>query len=133
MHSSGVDGAGTSPMQAVLAAVGGCGAMDVISILRKMRQEVESYEIRVSATRASEHPKVFTGIDLRHIVSGLEVNEANVARAIQLTITRYCPVYAMLAPVVPIRVSDEVRTPAGTVEGRVEPEPLALGDASSAV
>lgn len=123
MHSSGAEGAGTSPMQALLAALGGCGAMDVISILRKMREDLASYEVRVSGSRASEHPKVFISIDLRHVLSGPDLKEANVARAIQLTITRYCPVYAMLAPAVPITVSYEVRTSAGTFVGRVEPQP----------
>ncbi|HET6615192.1 MAG TPA: OsmC family protein, partial [Dehalococcoidia bacterium] len=52
-------GSGPGPMQLVLAALGGCGAMDVISILRKMRQDVTAYDVSVTAERALDHPKVY--------------------------------------------------------------------------
>src|SRR5678816_3166471 len=93
---------GPSPVELVLEALGGCGAMDVISILRKMRQEVTAYEIDVVGERADTHPKVYRRIDVLHRFTGTGISEANVRRAITLSISRYCPVYAMLAPTVDI-------------------------------
>lgn len=120
----GEAGAGPSPTQLVLAALGACGAMDVVSILRKMRQGVTSYEVIVTGERAEEHPRVYTSIDVRHVVRGAPLAAASVQRAIQLSITRYCPVYAMLSRAVPISVRFEMTDEAtsATVERTVEPE-----------
>jgi putative redox protein len=114
--------AGPSPVQAVLVSLAACGAMDVVSILRKMRQEVLSYEVRASGERATEHPRVFTQIALTHRLRGGRLAEENVRRAIQLSISRYCPIYAMLIPTVPIDVRYEIETPDGVIRGSVEPE-----------
>jgi putative redox protein len=112
-----------TPMQAVLVALGCCGAMDVVAILKKMRQDVTAYEVRVTGERATEHPKVYTSIAVRHFVTGREIVEANVHRAIQLSISRYCPVHAMLSKAVPISVSYEIRGADGVTQtGIVEPE-----------
>lgn len=94
--------AGPAPMELQLVALGGCTAMDTISILRKMRQEVTAYDVRLTHTRAPEHPKVYTSVQLTHAVRGRGLSEANVRRAIELTMTRYCPVFAMLYPKVDI-------------------------------
>lgn len=87
---------GPRPMELVLLALAGCTGMDVISILRKMRQHVTGYEVRVQGERAAEHPRVYTTITVEHIVRGHGVAEASVARAVELSSTRYCPVSAML-------------------------------------
>lgn len=107
---SNVDGAPSAPtpMEAQLVALGGCTAMDTISILRKMRQEVMEYDVRLSAARATEHPRVYTSIVPTHVVRGRGISEANVQRAIQLTMTRYCPVFAMLSPTVEIHERYEI-------------------------
>ena len=104
----GGDGVGPGPMEMVLVALGSCMGMDTISILRKMRQDVTSYEIRVTGERATGHPRVFTTISMMHRLSGPCVAEASVARALQLSISRYCPVYAMLGKSVAINVRYEV-------------------------
>ncbi|HYM16850.1 MAG TPA: OsmC family protein [Dehalococcoidia bacterium] len=93
---------GPTPMELQLVAFGGCTAMDTISILRKMRQDVTSYDVRLTHTRAPEHPKVYTSIQLTHAVRGRDLSEPNVRRAIELTMARYCPVFAMLHPTVDI-------------------------------
>jgi putative redox protein len=103
-----------SPMQAVLAAVGGCTGMDVIGILRKMRQNVTGYELVVEAERSEEHPKVFTSIEVVHRVTGVDLNPAMIERAIELSDTRYCSVHAMLAPSVRMTSRYEI-VPAGSV------------------
>jgi putative redox protein len=91
-----------TPMELQLVALGGCTAMDAISILRKMRQDVTDYDVRITHTRATEHPKVYTSIQLTHVVRGRDLSEPNVRRAIELTMARYCPVFAMLSPTVDI-------------------------------
>jgi putative redox protein len=93
---SGPEATAPSPMQAVLAAVGGCTGMDVISILRKQRQQVTGYELEVSAERSEQHPKVFTSIEVVHRVRGRDLREAGLAEAIRLSDTKYCSVHAML-------------------------------------
>src|SRR5947209_6817813 len=66
---------GARPMEVLMAGLGGCTGMDVISVLRKMRQDVSQYEVRVSAEQATEHPKVFTSIEVEHVVHGHNLNE----------------------------------------------------------
>jgi putative redox protein len=94
--------AAPTPMELLLVAFGGCTAMDTISILRKMHQDVTDYDVRLTHTRATEHPKVYTSVQLTHVVRGRDLSEANVRRAVELTMARYCPVFAMLHPTVEI-------------------------------
>jgi putative redox protein len=97
--SVGGDDDGFRPMELVLVGLCGCTAMDVASILRKMRQAISNVEVKAHAERSSEHPKVFTAIDLEYIVIGTAVNPQAVERAIELSAERYCPVQAMLGQV----------------------------------
>jgi len=101
---------GPQPMHLLLAGLGGCTAMDVISILRKMRQPVERYRIEVTAEQAEDHPKVFTSITIKHIVTG-NVDEERLAHAIELSDTKYCPASAMLGAVAQITTEYEIRQP----------------------
>jgi putative redox protein len=94
---------GPSPMEVLAMALGGCTGMDVISILRKMRQDVTAYEVRVGGPRAQEHPHVFRAMDVEHVVRGRGLNPANVRRAVELSATRYCPASAMLGKAAPLR------------------------------
>lgn len=114
-----------SPMEYVLVAIGACTAMDAISILRKMREDVQSYDVRLTSERAPDHPKVYTRVVVTHAFRGAELSEANVHRAIQLAITRYCPVFAMLYPSVDIRERYEIASAEGTVVASGEVEPAA--------
>jgi putative redox protein len=92
----GGQGTGPSPMETVLLALAGCTGMDVVSILQKMRVPLEGLEIRVTAERAEEHPKVFTRIALEYIVTGADLRPDQVTRAVELSQTQYCSVSAML-------------------------------------
>jgi len=96
---------GFRPMELIALGLAGCTAMDVISILQKKRQEVTAFEVRVYAERAGEHPKVFTNIKVEYVVEGRGVDPAAVARAIELSATRYCPAQAMLEKAVKIEHS----------------------------
>jgi putative redox protein len=105
---SGAGAAGPSPMDAVLVALGGCMAMDVISILRKKRLEVTAYDVDLVADRAEQHPKVFQAVDMVHRVRGRNVSAAAVEEAVHLSETKYCSVSAMLQKSVTIRTRVEV-------------------------
>lgn len=96
----GGHGAGPQPMEVLLLALAGCTAMDVISILRKKRQDVTDMEAHVRGTRAAEHPRSYEDIEIEFIVRGRNVSEAAVARSIELSHDKYCGVTATLnAPV----------------------------------
>ncbi len=86
------------PMEVLLAALAGCTAMDVASILRKKRQRATTYDIEVSGQTVEEPPRVFSSITVEHRVSG-DVGSEPLRRSIELSATRYCPVNAMLSAV----------------------------------
>src|SRR5215813_15240902 len=86
-----------SPMELVLIALGGCTGADVATILEKKRQRVTSYDIEIRAERRDEHPRIYTKIEVTHLVRGYGVDEKAVAHAIELSETKYCSVSAMLA------------------------------------
>ena len=87
---------GGSPMEMLLASLGGCSAVTVVEFLEKMRQPFTSFEVEVSGERADEPPRVYTKIHAHYRVGG-DVDEGRVARAIALTENKYCSVYTMLA------------------------------------
>jgi putative redox protein len=86
-----------SPVEIITVALAACSAMDVISILEKKRQVVESYRVEVEAIQRDEYPQVLVRVDVVHDVTGPAVTEAAVRRAIELSATKYCPVNAMLS------------------------------------
>jgi putative redox protein len=87
----------------LLEALAGCTGMDVISILRKKRQQVSGLSVEVQGSRAQQHPKVYTRIEVFYRVRGKNVDPQAVARAIELSATRYCPVIATLAKMAEVR------------------------------
>jgi putative redox protein len=91
----GVDG--MRPSELVLAALAACAGMDVISIATKKRQEVAAYEVHVRGEQAAEHPRAFTDIVVEHRVEGSSIDDAAIARAIELSATRYCVDTAQLS------------------------------------
>lgn len=100
--SVGGDNDGFRPMELLAVSLAGCTAMDVISILNKKRQEVSSFEVRVHVERATEHPKVFTHVQIEYLVGGQQIDHEAVERAIELSTTKYCPAHAMLSKAVKI-------------------------------
>ena len=97
----GGEGGGFRPKELLLAGLAGCTAMDVISILRKMRCEPEGLRVEVSAEESAEHPKVFTSFHITYPVSG-EVPEEKLEKAISLSQERYCAVAAMFRSFAPV-------------------------------
>ncbi|MFZ6048315.1 OsmC family protein [Pseudomonas sp. CR3202] len=93
---SGGRNLGVRPMEMLLLGLGGCTNFDVVSILKKSRQPVESCEAFLEAERAGEDPKVFTKIHVHFVVKGRGLKEAQVKRAVELSAEKYCSASIML-------------------------------------
>jgi putative redox protein len=87
---------GVRPMEMLLLGLGGCTAIDVVSILQKSRQRISACEVEIEAERAAEIPKVFTHIHVHFIVSGRELDEKRVSKAVSLSADKYCSASRML-------------------------------------
>ena len=112
-HAQAIDSKGDrkaapTPMEMLLVAVGACTAVDVVSILEKKRQTVTDYRVEVSGDRREEHPRAYTKIRVHHIVYGHNVSEQAVARAVELSDTKYCSVAATVRPTAEIETSYEI-------------------------
>ncbi len=94
-HNGGQD-KGPRPMEMLLVALATCSGMDILAILRKKRQDITAYEVRVLGERTEDHPKVFVEIAVEHIFTGHAIRPEAVQRAIELTEERYCGASAML-------------------------------------
>jgi len=99
---------GVRPMEMIALGLAGCTGMDVISLLRKKRQQVMQFEVRVDAPRSADYPKVFTSASITYIVTGKNIDESAVLRAIELSATKYCPVQFMLAQAFPMELRYEI-------------------------
>lgn len=87
---------GIRPMEMILIGLGGCAAFDVMSILRKSRQQVVDCRVELAAERADAVPAVFTKITMKFVVSGRQLKESQVARAVSLSADKYCSASIML-------------------------------------
>ena len=104
---------GVRPMEMIALGLAGCTAMDVLSILQKKRQNVTGFEVRVDAPRSADHPKVFTSAVINYVVTGKNVDEAAVLRAMELSFTKYCPVQKMLEGAFPMDLRYEIHEDEG--------------------
>jgi putative redox protein len=97
-EDSGGEGRGPSPLETLLSAAAACSAMDVISILHKKKQVVTSYRIEVDGDRGPEgvYPRPYLALRVKHIVKGENIDPVAVARAVELSDTKYCTVLATL-------------------------------------
>jgi putative redox protein len=93
---SGGDNVAIRPGELTLVALGGCTGIDVVSILKKMRVNLESFEIVVDAEPREEHPKSWAKLHLKYIFKGKNIDEAKVKKAIELSVDKYCSVSDML-------------------------------------
>ena len=99
---------GPRPMEMLAYGLAGCTAMDIISILKKKRQEVTHFDVKMDAPRSHEYPKVFTKATITYVLSGKNIREAAVLRAIELTAMKYCPAQIMFSQVFPIDLHYEI-------------------------
>ncbi len=100
---------GPRPMETVLAGTGGCSAYDVVTILRKARQNITDCVVEVDAERAPQDPKVFTRIHFHFIVTGQGVDPKHVERAVHLSAEKYCSASIMLGKTAEITHDFEIR------------------------
>ena len=90
-------GTGPKPIELIAAALAGCTAFDVITILRqKYHEKVTGYEVRVEADQAERPPQVFTSVRIHHVITGFEIDVPAVEEAIRLSEEKYCSVGAMV-------------------------------------
>ncbi|MBS0968111.1 OsmC family protein [Chimaeribacter arupi] len=97
-----------SPMEMVLMSVGGCSAIDVVSILQKGRNDVRDCEVRLTSARRDEAPRTFTEINLHFVVTGKGLTEKAVERAVNLSAEKYCSVSLMLGKAAAVTHSFEI-------------------------
>ncbi|MBM2829738.1 MAG: OsmC/Ohr family protein [Gammaproteobacteria bacterium] len=99
---------GPRPMEMLLLSMGACSTYDVVSILQKSRQGISECEVKITANRADEHPKIFTDIHIHYKVSGKGLTEKSVKRAIQLSAEKYCSASIMLGAMAKITHDYEI-------------------------
>jgi putative redox protein len=87
---------GVNPVQLMMMALGGCTAMDVLSMLRKKRLDITAYEVLVGGERRDEHPRIFTRIDVLHRLRGHGIPRQAVVDAVELSHHKYCTISAQI-------------------------------------
>jgi putative redox protein len=85
-----------SPMESVLVSLGSCSSVDVVSILKKTKQDITGCIVELSGTRANGVPALFTDIHLNFIISGQNIASKHVTRAVNLSAEKYCSIALML-------------------------------------
>jgi len=104
-EEEGGTGQGTGPMQSVIMALGGCSSIDIISILKKQRQDLRDFDVDITYERAKDQvPALFTRIHAHYVLTG-DLDPAKVRRAIDLSLNKYCSVAKILEKTVPITAS----------------------------
>ncbi|MDA8981677.1 OsmC family protein [Candidatus Thioglobus sp.] len=104
----GGENLGVRPMEMLLLGVAGCTMVDVVTTLKKMRQDLTHCETKISAERSNEHPKVFTDIHIQFIVKGKDLDSKKVDKAITLSAEKYCSASIMLGKTAKITHDFEV-------------------------
>jgi putative redox protein len=100
---------GVRPMEMLLLGMGGCASFDVVLILNRSRQDISDCVAEIEAERAEQEPKVFTAIHVHFIVTGKQLNEKRVARAVALSAEKYCSASIMLGKTATITHDYEIR------------------------
>jgi putative redox protein len=88
---------GPRPKSLVLSGLAGCTGMDVVSLLNKMRVPFDSLRVEVEGKTADEHPKVYTDILVRYVLTGKQLDREKIEKAVELSVHKYCAVHVMLA------------------------------------
>ena len=102
---------GMRPMEMLLIGMGACTSFDVVTILKKARQPIVDCVAEIDATRADEIPKVFTKIHVHFVITGNDLNETQVERAVKLSAEKYCSASIMLSKSVTITHDFEIKLP----------------------
>lgn len=102
-----------SPMEFLLVALGSCTGVDVVSILKKKRENVTGYRVEVRGQRRNQHPRSYRRLEVHHIVTGRGISARSLTQAIELSEQKYCSVAATLRPTAEIVSSYEIIEAAG--------------------
>ncbi len=94
-EESGGQGLGLRPKALMLSSLAGCTGMDIVSLLKKMRAEVDDLEINVSGELTDEHPKFYNKVSLEYIFYGTDLKKDKIEKAIELSAEKYCGVMEM--------------------------------------
>lgn len=89
-------GSAASPMEVLLQSVAACSAIDIVSIITKKRKTITNFRVAMEADRAADHPKVFTRIHLRYVLTSPDASEADLTQAVELSQATYCSAIAMM-------------------------------------
>jgi len=108
MDGNSSDSKAPSPMEMVLMSVGACSSVDVVSILKKSKQNVTDVKVELTSVRKEDAPRYFTSINLHFVATGKDIKEKQLARAVSLSAEKYCSVALMLEKGVEITHSHEV-------------------------
>lgn len=100
---------GVRPMEMLLLGMGGCASFDVVSMLKKGKQDLIDCEVHISAKRADSEPKVFTEIHLHFVISGNNLSDNRVKRAVELSAEKYCSASIMLGKTAEITHDYEIK------------------------
>lgn len=104
---------GPRPKALLLSGLAGCTGMDVASLLGKMRVRFDTFDVEVEGADTEEHPKVFKEIVIRYIFTGAELDREKIDKAVDLSLTKYCGVHAMLGKTAAIRHEVLLNPPRG--------------------
>jgi len=99
---------GFRPIELMAISLAGCTAMDVLSVMKKKQQDVSSFDVLAHVERESELPQVFKHATITYRISGHHLDETALRRSIELSVTKYCPAYAMLVRLFPIEMVYEL-------------------------
>ena len=103
-------GKGIRPMEGILMSLGSCSAIDVVLILKKMKQDLQDIKIEVKGERREEIPRIFTKIHVHYLLIG-PIDPDKAERALQLSMEKYCSVTKMLEKMVDITYSVAIQEP----------------------
>ncbi|MDN5347235.1 MAG: putative redox protein [Clostridia bacterium] len=104
----GGEGLGARPSELILMGMAGCTALDVISMLQKMRLQLESFSVEVEGERATEQPRVFTRANIFYRFQGENLPAEKVARAVNLSLEKYCGMVNTLKKAMPLTYCLEI-------------------------
>lgn len=99
---------GLTPMELLLAGVAGCTGMDIVDILKKKRQDLQSFQVKVRGKRVDTYPRIYDEIEILYLIWGNTIDPKAVEQAIQLSEEKYCSASAMLRSVANISSSYEI-------------------------
>jgi len=100
---------GPRPMELLLISLAGCTGMDVIYILKKMRVQVQGFELKIDAERRREHPRYYSKVHVKYVFYGKDIPEDKVREAIELSQQKYCSVSATMKAVGEVTYSFEIK------------------------